>query len=123
MEKTKRISLGLQGGGAYGAFGWGVLDRLLADDRLDIVAISAASAGAIKAVEQGDGIDGAGAINAVALLDGFDGAGARGADGDDVQAVVGQQPVEHAPTEGAVRAAALQSKTDPFGLFHDASLV
>ena len=65
MEQTKRISLGLQGGGAYGAFGWGVLDRLLADDRLDIVAISAASAGA---------------INAVALLDGFaHGGGPEGA--------------------------------------------
>ena len=55
MEKTKRISLGLQGGGAYGAFGWGVLDRLLADGRLDIGAISATSAGAINAVVLLDG--------------------------------------------------------------------
>jgi hypothetical protein len=31
----KRISLGLQGGGSLGAFGWGVLDRLLADERLE----------------------------------------------------------------------------------------
>jgi NTE family protein len=62
MEKTKRISLGLQGGGAYGAFAWGVLDRLLADGRLEIDGIAAASAGA---------------INAVALLDGYARGGGR----------------------------------------------
>jgi len=33
------ISLGLQGGGAYGAFTWGVLDRLLDDQRLVFDAI------------------------------------------------------------------------------------
>ena len=32
----------LQGGGAHGAFQWGVLDRLLEDDRLDIQAVTAA---------------------------------------------------------------------------------
>jgi NTE family protein len=41
----KRISLGLQGGGSLGAFGWGVLDRLLADERIEIAAISGTSAG------------------------------------------------------------------------------
>ena len=51
----KKISLGLQGGGAYGAFGWGALERLLADGRLDIGAIGAASAGAINAVVLADG--------------------------------------------------------------------
>jgi NTE family protein len=55
MSGAKKISLGLQGGGAYGAFGWGVLDRLLADERLDIGAIAAASAGAINAVVLADG--------------------------------------------------------------------
>jgi|CXWK01.1.fsa_nt_gi NTE family protein len=46
----KSINLALQGGGAHGAFAWGVLDKLLEDDRLDIAALSATSAGAMNAV-------------------------------------------------------------------------
>ena len=34
----KKVSLGLQGGGTYGAYTWGVLDRLLQEERLEIVA-------------------------------------------------------------------------------------
>jgi NTE family protein len=44
----KTITLALQGGGSHGAFTWGVLDRLLEDDRLAIEGISATSAGAIN---------------------------------------------------------------------------
>lgn len=44
------ISLALQGGGAHGAFTWGVLDRLLEDGRLPIEGISGTSAGAMNAV-------------------------------------------------------------------------
>ncbi|PHQ84499.1 MAG: patatin [Thalassobium sp.] len=44
----KRINLGLQGGGAHGAFTWGVLDRVLQDDRIEIAAISGTSAGALN---------------------------------------------------------------------------
>jgi NTE family protein len=55
MTTTKKISLGLQGGGSYGAFGWGVLDRLLADDRFDLDGIAAASAGAVNAAALADG--------------------------------------------------------------------
>lgn len=44
----KRINLALQGGGAHGAFTWGVLDRLLSDDDLEIAAISGTSAGALN---------------------------------------------------------------------------
>lgn len=47
-NKRKRINLALQGGGAHGAFTWGVLDRLLADDDLEIAAISGTSAGALN---------------------------------------------------------------------------
>jgi len=47
-EKT--VSLALQGGGAHGAFTWGVLDYLLEDGRLAIEAITGASAGALNAV-------------------------------------------------------------------------
>ena len=42
------INLALQGGGAHGAFTWGVLDRLLEDTDLDIGAISGTSAGALN---------------------------------------------------------------------------
>ena len=45
----KRVNLALQGGGSHGAFTWGVLDRLLEDERIAFEGISAASAGAINA--------------------------------------------------------------------------
>lgn len=48
MPKPKRINLALQGGGAHGAFTWGVLDRLLQEEDLEIAAISGASAGALN---------------------------------------------------------------------------
>ena len=48
MADKKRINLALQGGGAHGAFTWGVLDRLLSDEDLDIAAISGTSAGALN---------------------------------------------------------------------------
>lgn len=53
---TKSINLALQGGGAHGAFTWGVLDRLLEDQRLQIEAISGTSAGAMNAVVVADGL-------------------------------------------------------------------
>ena len=46
----KSVSLALQGGGAHGAFTWGVLDYLLEDGRLTIEAITGASAGSMNAV-------------------------------------------------------------------------
>ena len=46
----------LQGGGAHGAFTWGVLDQLLADERLAIEGISGTSAGALNAVVLADGL-------------------------------------------------------------------
>lgn len=51
----KKINLALQGGGAHGAFTWGVLDRLLEDGRLEIEAISGTSAGAMNAAVMADG--------------------------------------------------------------------
>ncbi|MEL6340528.1 MAG: patatin-like phospholipase family protein [Myxococcota bacterium] len=53
---NKPINLALQGGGAHGAFTWGVLDALLEDQRVDIHAISGASAGAVNAVAVADGL-------------------------------------------------------------------
>src|SRR5436190_13173074 len=52
----KKINLGLQGGGAHGAFTWGVLDHLLSDDRIDIEGISGTSAGAMNAIMLADGL-------------------------------------------------------------------
>jgi NTE family protein len=53
---TKRVNLALQGGGAHGAFGWGVLDRIAEDGRLSIEGFSAASAGAMNAVVYAQGL-------------------------------------------------------------------
>jgi NTE family protein len=53
---TKRINLALQGGGAHGAFTWGVLEQLLSDERLTIEGISGTSAGAVNAVMVADGM-------------------------------------------------------------------
>ncbi len=48
--KDQPLSLALQGGGAHGAFTWGVLDRLVEESGLKIKAITATSAGATNAV-------------------------------------------------------------------------
>jgi NTE family protein len=47
--EVKTVNLALQGGGAHGAFAWGVLDRILADERIALDGISATSAGAMNA--------------------------------------------------------------------------
>jgi len=49
-NEVKRINLALQGGGAHGAFAWGVIDRLLEDGRVDIEGVSGTSAGSMNAV-------------------------------------------------------------------------
>lgn len=54
--KAKPVTLALQGGGAHGAFTWGVLDALLADERINIRAISGTSAGAMNAVCLAEGM-------------------------------------------------------------------
>ncbi len=48
--KTKKIDVALQGGGAHGAYTWGVLDRLLDDERVEIDGICGTSAGAMNGV-------------------------------------------------------------------------
>lgn len=67
--KRRPVCLALQGGGSHGAFQWGVLDRLLEDDRLDICAVSAASAGAMNAAALVSGLAEGGAAAARARLD------------------------------------------------------
>ncbi len=66
---TRRINLALQGGGAHGAFTWGVLDRLLQESDLEIAAISGTSAGALNAAALKAGMVAGGADGARANLD------------------------------------------------------
>jgi NTE family protein len=65
------IDLALQGGGAHGAFTWGVLDRLLEESWLDIEAISGTSAGAMNAAVMVDGHAGGGSAQAREALEAF----------------------------------------------------
>src|SRR6202163_4250059 len=60
---TVAVDFALQGGGAHGAFTWGVLDRLLEEPWLQIDGIAGTSAGA---------------MNAAALIDGYAQGGAEG---------------------------------------------
>ena len=68
---TKAINLALQGGGAHGAFTWGVLDRLLEDPRIEIEGISATSAGAMNATVTAYGLTQAGRSGARQALANF----------------------------------------------------
>lgn len=53
---SAKLGLGLQGGAAHGAFTWGVLDRLLEEDDIEIGAISGASSGAFNTALVADGL-------------------------------------------------------------------
>lgn len=55
QRKPLLIDLALQGGGAHGAFTWGVMDRLLEEPWLQIEGISGTSAGAMNAAVMIDG--------------------------------------------------------------------
>jgi NTE family protein len=70
-QGPRRVSLGLQGGGSHGAFQWGVLDRLLDDERIEIAGITAASAGAMSAVALAAGLAEDGRRGAKATMDRF----------------------------------------------------
>jgi NTE family protein len=65
------VDLALQGGGAHGAFTWGVLDRLLEEPRLGIDGISGTSAGAMNAAVLADGYTDGGAEAARRALEAF----------------------------------------------------
>jgi NTE family protein len=65
------VDLALQGGGAHGAFTWGVLDRLLEEPRLQIEGISGTSAGAMNAAVMVSGQAEGGADGAKTALEQF----------------------------------------------------
>ena len=75
----KIINLALQGGGSHGALTWGVLDRLLEDERLVIAEISGTSAGAMNAAVLADGWQRSGRQGAREALERFWRAVARAA--------------------------------------------
>jgi NTE family protein len=68
VAEVKTVNLALQGGGSHGAFTWGVLDRLLEDDRLAYDGITATSAGGVNAVVFADGLAAGGREGARAAL-------------------------------------------------------
>ena len=67
----ERLSLALQGGGSFGAFTWGVLDRLLEETNVEFDAISGSSAGAVNAVLLASGLIDGGREEAKARLERF----------------------------------------------------
>lgn len=56
FRKTVTLNLALQGGGAHGAFTWGVLDRILEEEQVEIGWVSATSAGAVNAAALAAGL-------------------------------------------------------------------
>ena len=70
-RNKQSINLALQGGGAHGAFTWGVLDGLLQDGRLNFEGVSGTSAGAMNAVVLADGLLRGGRDGARAALEKF----------------------------------------------------
>lgn len=68
---VKPINLALQGGGAHGAFTWGVLDRLCEEPRIAIEGISATSAGAMNGAVFAYGITKGGREGARASLEDY----------------------------------------------------
>jgi len=69
--EAKKVNLALQGGGAHGAYTWGVLDRLLEDERLEIDGISGTSAGTMNAAVLADGYEQGGREGARQALEAF----------------------------------------------------
>jgi len=66
--EPKKIALALQGGGSHGAYTWGILERLLEDESLDIRGISGTSAGAMNAAICIYGVHVGGRTKAIELL-------------------------------------------------------
>lgn len=70
-SKTKKANIALQGGGAHGALGWGILDALLEDGRIEVDGLTASSAGTMNALAIAQGLEEGGADGARAKLEEF----------------------------------------------------
>jgi len=97
----KKINLALQGGGAHGAFTWGVIDQILDDGRLSIEGISGASAGAVNAVMVADGLARGGPEEAKKRLAEFWRAASLGGDLPPLQRAVVERLFSFLPMEGS----------------------
>jgi NTE family protein len=97
----KRINLALQGGGAHGAFTWGVLEYLLQDGRLAVEGISGTSAGAVNAVMLADGLRRGGPDEARKRLADFWRAASLGGDLPSLQRAVLNRLFSLLPSEGS----------------------
>jgi NTE family protein len=97
----KRLSLALQGGGAHGAYTWGVLDQLLEDGRIAIDGISGTSAGAVNAVMLADGLAHGGAEEAQRRLADFWRAASLGGNLPDLQRAVVERLFSLLPQQGS----------------------
>jgi len=90
---TRRVNLALQGGGTHGAFTWGVLERLLEDDRLEFDGVSGTSAGAINAAILVQGLAEGGREGAIRALEKL---------WNDVAARLAVSPLRNTPFEKAL---------------------
>jgi NTE family protein len=97
----KKINLALQGGGAHGAFTWGVLDQILDDGRLAVDGISGASAGAVNAVMLADGLARGGPEEAKKRLAEFWRAASLGGDLPPLQRAAVERLFSFLPMEGS----------------------
>jgi NTE family protein len=100
-DGRKKINLALQGGGAHGAFTWGVLDAILDDGRLAIEGISGSSAGAVNAVMLADGLARGGPAEAKKRLAEFWRAASLGGDLPALQRAVVERLFSFLPLEGS----------------------
>jgi NTE family protein len=101
-RKPVLVDLALQGGGAHGAFTWGVLDRLLEETWLRIDGISGTSAGAMNAAVLADGYAEGGPNGARAALEKFWSAVSRAAQFSPFQRspldiLLGRWTLDHSP--------------------------
>jgi NTE family protein len=100
-KTPKLVNLALQGGGAHGAFTWGVLDHLLEDGRLGVGGISGTSAGAVNAVMLADGLTRGGPDEARKRLADFWRAASLGGDLPAVQRAVTDRLFSILPGQGS----------------------
>lgn len=119
LHPPKRINLALQGGGAHGAFTWGVLDGFLADERIVVDGVTGTSAGAVNAVLFADGLAEGGRQAAHERLAGFWQAASRGGNLPAAQRRVLDRLFSIMPFEGSLMeawAGAIQRYFSPYDL-------
>lgn len=115
----RRVNLALQGGGAHGAFTWGVLDGFLADERVVVDGITGTSAGAVNAVLFADGMAEGGRKAARKRLASFWQAASRGGSLPAAQRQVLDRLFSVTPFEGSLMEAwtsAVQRYFSPYDL-------